>query len=114
MNLLVAGIAIVAAVCLAGCAYSSGPGDNSSVGGTGGISIQHEEVARGRHLLTVTASPGVGETESSIGQRILISANRFAGLQCPSGFAFVDDPNAHQATAGGFMRRSRSYTFTCS
>ena len=84
------------------------------MGGTGGITFRHEEVARGRHLVTVTASPGIGETESSIAQRILISANRFAGAQCPGGFTFVDDPNADQKTAGGFMRRSRTYIFLCS
>lgn len=105
----------VAAVAsaLGGCAYSTGPASDGRVGGTGGVTFQHEEVARGRHLLVVNASPGVGETESSIAQRILVAANRFAGERCPEGFSFVDDPNSHQPTSGGFMRRSRTYTFTC-
>ena len=103
--------ALVAA--LGGCAYSTAPGADTGVGGTGGLTFQHEQVARGRHLLVVNASPGLGETESSIAQRILVGANRFAGEQCPEGFSFVDDPNAQQPTAGGFMRRSRTYTFTC-
>lgn len=98
---------------LAGCAYTAEPGARARVGGTGGVTFEHEEVARNRHLLVVNASPGVGETESSIAQRILVAANRFAGEQCPEGFSFVDDPNAHQPTSGGFMRRSRTYTFTC-
>lgn len=100
-------------IALGACAYSTAPGSSERVGGTGGVTFQHEEVARGRHLLVVNASPGVGETESSIAQRILVGANRFAGEQCPGGFSFVDDPNAHQPTSGGFMRRSRTYTFTC-
>jgi hypothetical protein len=98
---------------LTGCAYSSNPGVEGAVGGTGGISVRHEEVASGRHLLIVNASPGIAETESSIAQRLLISANRFAGEICPQGYTFLDDPNATQPTAGGFMLRSRTYTFTC-
>ena len=110
MRLAVVGLLAI----LGGCAYSTAPGNLERVGATGGVTFQHEQVARGRHLLTVNASPGIGETESSIAQRILIAANRFAGVQCPNGFSFVDDPNTHQPTAGGFMRRSRTYTFTCS
>lgn len=106
-------LVMTVAMALGGCAYSTTPGTPSRVGGTGGVTFQHEEVARGRHFLVVNASPGIGETESSIAQRILVAANRFAGGQCPNGFSFVDDPNSHQPTSGGFMRRSRTYTFTC-
>ncbi len=53
------------------------------------------------------------ETESSIAQRIHVFATKFAAKVCHAGFDFVHDPNLSQPTAGGFMKRTRSYVFTC-
>jgi len=105
-----------ASIFLSSCSYTQPPvvvDARSAVGGTGDIGYLHEALGANKHLLTVTASPGLGETESSIAQRILIAANRFAARTCANGFDFVNDPNMDQSVAGGFMKRTKTYTFVC-
>lgn len=85
----------------------------SEVGLTGGIGFTHEALSANKHLLTVTAAPGIGETETSIFQRQLVAANKFAAKTCPNRFDFVHDPNFQQPVAAGFMHRSKTYVFQC-
>lgn len=101
---------------LVGCSYTQQPGKietGSEVGGTGDIGFTHEPLGANKHLLTVTAAPGIMETEGSIAQRIHISANKFAAKTCPSTFEFVHDPNFDQTIAAGFMKRTKTYVFIC-
>jgi len=116
LNRAAAGVVIIAAVITNGCSYTQTaeqvvPG--SSVGGTGDVRYSHEPLGTNKHLLTVTAAPGLGETESSIAQRILIAATRFAAKTCSAAFEFVSDPNMDQTIAGGFMKRTKTYVFIC-
>jgi len=110
-------IAIITALALLqGCSYTRQPGaleQGSEVGGTGDVGYTHEKLGANKHLVTVTAAPGVMETEGSIAQRIHIFANRFAAKTCPTSFEFVHDPNFDQSIAGGFMKRTKTYIFIC-
>ena len=109
-------LAIAVTSLLLGCSYTRQPGAievGSEVGGTGDVRFTHESLGANKHLLTVTAAPGVMETEGSIAQRIHISANRFAAKTCPSSFEFIHDPNFDQKIAGGFMKRTKTYVFIC-
>lgn len=109
-------LAITGSISLLGCSYTRPPSAveaGSEVGGTGDVGLSHESLGANKHLLTVTAAPGVMETEGSIAQRIHISANRFAAKTCPSSFEFVHDPNFDQKIAGGFMKRTKTYLFIC-
>lgn len=108
--------AITALSLLVGCSYTRAPGTvepGSQVGGTGDVGYTHEPLSSSKHLLTVTAAPGLMETEGSIAQRIHVFANKFAAKTCPDSYEFVHDPNFEQAIAGGFMKRTRSYVFVC-
>lgn len=101
---------------LQGCSYTRQPGlveQGSQVGGTGDVGFAHETLGSNKHLVTVTAAPGIMETEGSIAQRIHISANRFAAKTCPNAFEFIHDPNFDQTIAGGFMKRTKTYVFIC-
>lgn len=103
-------------IALSACDYTQPTeqrAQDSEVGGTGNIQFTHERLSSTRHFLTVTAAPGVGETEGSIRQRIYQFSVRFAATECPDQYRFVDDPNMQQVTAAGFMRRTRSYVFDC-
>lgn len=107
---------IAVSFSLVSCSYTRPPGAievGSEVGGTGDVGHTHESLGTNKHLLTVTAAPGIMETEGSIAQRIHIFANRFAAKTCPGSFEFVHDPNFDQKIAGGFMKRSKTYVFTC-
>lgn len=107
---------MTALISLQGCSYTRSPGlieAGSEVGGTGDVGFTHEALGANKHLVVVTAAPGLMETESSIAQRINISANKFAAKTCPSSFEFVHDPNFNQAMAGGFMKRTKTYVFIC-
>lgn len=111
----VAGAALLLAV-VGGCAYTTPPSSvapGPSVGGTIDIGYTHEALGAGKHLVTVTAAPGVGETESSIAQRIHIFSNKFAAQTCPASFEFVHDPNFDQTISSGFMKRTKTYVFIC-
>ncbi len=108
--------AVALMALLQGCSYTRQPGAieaGSEVGGTGDVGFTHEPLGANKHLLTVTAAPGMMETEGSIAQRIHISANKFAAKTCPSVFEFVHDPNFDQAIAAGFMKRTKTYVFIC-
>lgn len=108
-------VAALALLC-ASCSYTKPPTTTevgSQVGATGDVGVSHEPLGNDKHLLTVTAAPGLLETEGSIGQRIHISATRFAARTCTKGFDFVNDPNLSQPGAAGFMKRTRSYVFVC-
>jgi hypothetical protein len=101
---------------LTACSYTKALGtiqQGSDVGGTGNIGFTHEPLGANKHLLSVTASPGLMETEGSIYQRIHIFSMKFAAKTCPSKFEFVHDPNFSQASAAGFMKRGRTYVFEC-
>ena len=84
--------AVLLAAFLYGCSYTQAPGalePGSQVGGTGDVGYTHEPLGANKHLLTVTAAPGLMETEGSIAQRIHIFANKFAAKTCPGVFEFV-------------------------
>lgn len=101
---------------LGACSYTAAPKSieaGSEVGGTGDVKYTHERLGSGKHLVTVTAAPGVLETEGSIEQRIHVFANKFAAQNCPSAFEFVHDPNFDQSVARGFMKRTKTYVFVC-
>lgn len=101
---------------IAGCSYTGRPSnysEGSDVGGTGDIKYDYEALGGGKHFLTVTAAPGIMETEGSIAQRIHIFANKYAARTCPNSFEFVHDPNFDQSLAAGFMKRTKSYVFQC-
>ncbi len=101
---------------LSACSYTAAPRSvdaGSEVGGTGDVRYTHERLGSGKHLVTVTAAPGVLETEGSIEQRIHVFANKFAAQTCPSAFEFVHDPNFDQSVARGFMKRAKTYVFVC-
>jgi hypothetical protein len=85
----------------------------SQVGGTGDVRYSYEPLGANKHLLIVTAAPGLMETEGSIAQRIHIFAYKFAATTCHGSFEFVHDPNFDQEIAGGFMKRTKSYVFIC-
>jgi hypothetical protein len=107
---------VLLATFLYGCSYTQAPRASepgSQVGGTGHVGYTHEPLSVNKHLLTVTAAPGLLETEGSIAQRIHIFANKFAAKTCPASFEFVHDPNFDQTIAGGFMTRTKSYVFVC-
>jgi hypothetical protein len=108
--------AAVGVCAVSACSYTPSPSSidaGSGVGGTGDVRYTHESLGAGKHLVTVTASPGVMETEGSIEQRIHIFTNRFAAKTCPSTFEFVHDPNFEQSVARGFMKRTKTYVFVC-
>ncbi|MDN2671888.1 hypothetical protein OX459_10840 [Janthinobacterium sp. SUN026] len=96
-----------------GCSHATLTGDTGSVGITGGVAAEHEALGNGKHMLVVTASPALAETEGSIEQRIFIHAQREAARICPRKFEFVTNPNGVAPLAAGFMKRSRSYVFSC-
>lgn len=109
-------LAVLVLTSLQGCSYTRQPGAIEAgleVGGTGDIGFTHESLGANKHLITVTAAPGLMETEGSIAQRIHIFANKFAAKACPSSFEFVHDPNFDQTIAGGFMKRTKTYVFVC-
>jgi hypothetical protein len=103
-------------VTLISCSYTPAPTSDvkgSTVGGTGGMGFTHEPIGPNKHIVTITASPGLMETEGSISQRIHIYANKFAAKTCPGAFKFIHDPNFDQSIAKGFMKRTKSYVFLC-
>ena len=107
---------ILFACLLGACSYTQPPARvqlGSEVGGTGDVGFSHEPLGSNKHLITVTAAPGIMETEGSIAQRILVFANKFAAQTCPSNFEFVNDPNFSQPIAAGFMKRTKTYIFVC-
>lgn len=109
-------LVVAALTSLQGCSYTRQPGaieTGSEVGGTGDVAFTHEPLGANKHLITVTAAPGIMETEGSIAQRIHIFANKFAAKTCPGAFEFVHDPNFDQTIAGGFMKRTKTYVFIC-
>jgi hypothetical protein len=85
---------------------------SSTVGGTGGISYNHEQLGKRQHLLIVNAAPGLGETENSIVQRAFLFANRFAARTCPNGYTFQNSAGS-SAVSAAFMRRTLTYSFRC-
>jgi hypothetical protein len=109
-------LVVTALISLHGCSYTRQPSAieaGSGVGGTGDIAFTHEPLSATKHLITVTAAPGIMETEGSIAQRIHIFANKFAAKTCLGNFEFVHAPNFEQAIAGGFMKRTKTYLFIC-
>ena len=101
---------------LSACSYTpetQSVAGGSEVGRTGNISFTHDQLTQTKHFLSVTAAPGLGETEGSIFQRIHQFSIRFSAQTCPGEFQFVSDPNLVQPTATGFMQRTRSYVFVC-
>lgn len=107
---------IAALSSLQGCSYTGQPGSietGSEVGGTGNVGFTHESLGANKHLITITAAPGIMETEGSIAQRTHIFANRFAAKTCPGYFEFIHDPNFDQTIASGFMKRTKTYVFIC-
>lgn len=112
----ISSIYLLIGVVLCGCSYTpknTAIEQGSEVGATGDIGFNHENLGSQKHLLTVTATPGIMETETSITQRIHIFANRFAAKTCKMSFEFIHDPNFDQKTAGGFMKRTKTYVFVC-
>ena len=104
------------AVALSACSYTKAPStieQGSSVGATGDVGYTHESLGGQKHLIVVTAAPGLMETEGSIAQRIHISANKIAAQKCIKSFDFVHDPNFDQQIAAGFMKRTKTYVFVC-
>lgn len=85
----------------------------SSVGSTGNIKYTHEVISKQRHMLVVTAAPGLLETEGSIRQRAHQFSIKFAAKTCPNTYQFLDDPNMSQRKSGGFMKRTQTYVFDC-
>ena len=109
-------IAITTLISLQGCSYTHRPKSieaGSEVGGTGDVGFTHESLGANKHLVTVTAAPGIMETEGSIAQRIHVFANKFASKTCSGSFEFIHDPNFDQTIAGGFMKRTKTYVFIC-
>jgi hypothetical protein len=107
---------VVFTLLLTSCSYTPAPTNKekgSDVGGTGDLEYSLEELASNKHLLSITAAPGLMETESSIAQRIHIAANKIAARTCPDEFKFIHDPNFDQSIAGGFMKRTKSYVIKC-
>ncbi len=101
-------------LALSGCSHAELANNSGSpVGITGTVSAQHESLGNSKHMLIVTASPALAETEGSIEQRIFIHAQREAARICPGRFEFVHNPNGTAPLAAGFMKRSRSYVFAC-
>ena len=98
---------------LGGCSHATLTGDTGSVRITGSVAAEHEILGNGKHMLVVTASSALAETEGSIEQRIFIHAQREAARICPRKFEFVTNPNGVAPLAAGFMTRSRSYVFSC-
>lgn len=109
-------ITLSAFLLLAGCSYTPQPQnleEGSGVGATGDLSFTHEALGNDKHILTITAAPGLLETEGSIAQRIHILSNRFAARTCSKSYEFIHDPNFDQSIASGFFKRTKSYVFLC-
>lgn len=105
---------LISAIALSGCSHAELANNGSTpVGVTGTVSAQHEALGDDKHMLVVTASPALAETEGSLEQRIFIHAQREAARICPGKFEFVHNPNGTAPLAAGFMKRSRSYVFAC-
>ena len=108
---------ILAVSCIILIACETTPTDsvdkNSSTGIIGNISYTHDVLSSNKHFLVIKAKPELMETESSIAQRIHQYSVRFAAKTCPDDFKFIDDPNMRQKGGGGFMKRTKSYTFLC-
>ena len=99
-----------------GCSYTPAPTnfvEGSNVGGSGGLKYSLDNIATNKYLLSITASPGLMETEGSIAQRIHIFANKVSAKTCPDEFKFLHDPNFDQEIASGFMKRTKTYVFKC-
>lgn len=107
---------LAALLTMSACAYTQ-PARNhvagSDVGGTGDVKYTHEKLGNEKHMLTVTAAPGMMETESSIAQRVHVFANKFAASTCSRAFEFIHDPNFEQDMSKGFMKRTKTYVFLC-
>jgi hypothetical protein len=115
-NLYLKYFTVCFAIILQGCSYTRVAEieeQRATAGGTGVIRYSHDILGPNKHLLTITATPGVMETEGSIAQRIHIFAHTFASRTCIKYFEFIHDPNFDQSIAGGFMKRTKSYVFTC-
>lgn len=109
-------VCLAGAIALAGCDYTppaQATAEGSGVGGTGQITYTHDDLGNRKHMVAVTAAPGIAETEGAIGQRIHQFALRFAAQECPQTFTFIDDPNMTQDRGAGFMKRTRTYVFIC-
>lgn len=107
---------IILAYSTIACSYTPAPttvAEGSSVGGTGDLKYSLETIATDKYLLSITAAPGLLETEGSIAQRIHIFANKISAQTCPDEFKFLHDPNFDQKIAGGFMKRTKTYVFQC-
>ena len=96
-----------------GCSHITLTENSGSVGITGSVAAEHEDLGSRKHMLIVTAAPALAETEGSIEQRIFIRAQREAARICPGKFEFVANPNGVAPLAAGFMKRSRTYVFSC-
>ncbi|QEL21728.1 hypothetical protein FQV39_03400 [Bosea sp. F3-2] len=104
-------------MALASCNYAGSgttEASGSEVGGTGNIKFTHERMGVKNHMLIVSASPGLGETEGSVAQRISGFANRFAAKTCPGTFDFSKGADPEGQMSARFMERSKTYTFSCS
>lgn len=105
---------LISALALSGCTHAELANNGSTpVGVTGTASAQHESLGNDKHMLVITASTALVETEGSIEQRIFIHAQREAARIYPGKFEFVHYPNGTAPLASGFMKRSRSYVFAC-
>jgi len=101
-------------LALMGCSHADLTNNGTgSVGVMGNVAAQHETIGNGKHMLVVTATPALAETDGSIEQRIFIQAQREAARICPNRFEFVNNPNGTAPLAAGFMKRSRSYVIAC-
>ena len=86
---------------------------NSDVGRTGNIQYSHDTLGNNKHLVTITAAPGMLETDGSIEQRIQTFATRFAARTCPASYEFLDEPGSGTVMAKGFMKRTMTFVFLC-
>lgn len=86
------------------CSYatqSSTAEPGTEVGGTGNLQVAHDTLGNNKQMVTVTAAPGLMETEGSIEQHIDIFANKFAARTCPDSYEFLND-----ATQAGLPKAS--------
>jgi hypothetical protein len=110
-------VLVVLAISTLGCSYASQDTQlaaNSNVGGTGNLKFTHKALSGSKHLLTVTASPGLGEQRGLSSSDCLYLPTNLLRRLVQQDLTFSMIPIWTNQGRQVFMARSKSYVFSCS
>lgn len=79
----------------------------------GPLSHEHRVLGNKRHVILVTAEPGVAETDQQVVDRIRHASSELAGNICPDGFEMLHAPAFEGHWLEKLERRTESYVFAC-